>query len=208
MSEKQTAGYDLSLVDELVRITGPHFGEAAELATANDFRGLQMDVNEIVDLHPVPGDYRGIQNAHASAFLRRAGEPDTAPRFRFITDPSGNLDRKGNPTLVVHLEQGLPHADRPAKGKVGSWVMEVSASLGRQGWPVWVTVLGTQKTGRRSREALPGSSVDAKMGYKDYIAWMKRLVGEPGEFVVAPTELELRQPGLFARLGNMARSKS
>lgn len=206
MAEKQLVQPDLSPIQDIAALTGPHFGEAAELATAHDFRQLQMDFNDIIDSHPVPGNFRGIPNVHASTFLRRAGEPDAAPRFRLITDPSGNLDRKGDPTLVVHLEQGLPHADQPAKGAIGSWVMEVSARLNRSG-AIWVTPLGTQKTSRRGREQLAGSSIEAKLGYKDYIAWVKKLIDEPEHLVPAPTQLELRRPGVIARLGGVARSK-
>lgn len=207
MSETRVRHHDLSLVEDLGTIMGPHFGEAAEVAQAYDFRQLQMDFNEIIDRHPAAGDYRGHPNVSTSIFLRRAGEPETAPRLRCITDPSGNLDHKGAPALVVHLEQGLPHADRPQKGKVGSWVMELSTTMGKEGY-VWITALGSQKTGRRTREALPGSSIESKLGYQDFVVWMKNLIDEPENLVPAPTRLELKDPTLFARLGSLARSKS
>lgn len=202
MSERLTISSP-PLIEELEgRVRYLEFG-AVPVAKTEDFRHLQMDFHDIIDMFPSAGDYQGYPNVSSSVYLRRAGEPEDTPRFRLITDPSGNMDRinnrQRNPTIAIRFDQGQKHEAYPAKGEIGSWLMEVTI-VGGEG--VSASAIGSQKTGRRSRRPLPGTPPGKRLvAKKELLDWIKNQIGEPEDLVPAPTEAELKGARFLGGIG-------
>lgn len=174
------------------------------LANVDDFRNLEAQFDGIVEDNYSPGHFGKLYGVEASAYLRQAGVPEDAPRFRVITDPRGRLNRHNNyggrPTISFRMEQGRKGELHPGKGKKGSWGLDLTL-FERSDGLVQATFMGAINIGRDKRESIPKSSPHAYEASTELIDWIKGQIGDVDTLVEAPTKTEARAAKRYGRIG-------